>query len=134
MEALLDRGRKVELFEQIRREYEHKVGTIRAAAKKPRIHWRMVRRVLADAQPPARRKAERNEQQLGPVKRFIDTGLEADQRAPRKQRHTVHRVYQQDPAEKAASNGFRIDGETVRGLEEACRYFQRSWYRADLCV
>ena len=29
-----------------------------------------------------------------PVKEFIDAILEADRKAPRKQRHTAHRIYQ----------------------------------------
>ena len=37
----MDRRKKVELFEQIRREYEHGVGTIRAVANKLGIHRRM---------------------------------------------------------------------------------------------
>ncbi len=80
----------MEIFEQIRREYEHGSGRL----------GRIVRQALADAQPPGRRKAERNKPQLGPVKDFIDTILEADQRAPRKQRHTAHRVYQRIRQEK----------------------------------
>jgi hypothetical protein len=47
----------VELYEQIRREYEHGVGTIRAVAKKLGVHRRMVREALADALPPERKKA-----------------------------------------------------------------------------
>jgi len=39
----VDRRAKVELFEQIRREYEHGGGTIRGIAKKLGIHRRMVR-------------------------------------------------------------------------------------------
>ena len=52
----------MKLFEQIRREYEHVVGTIRAIAKKLGIHRQMVRLALADAQPPDRKKAERKQQ------------------------------------------------------------------------
>ena len=37
----MDRRTKVELFEQIRREYEHGGGTIRGIAKKLGIHRRM---------------------------------------------------------------------------------------------
>lgn len=39
----MDRRAKVELFEQIRREYEHGGGTIRGIARKFGIHRRMVR-------------------------------------------------------------------------------------------
>ena len=59
----------MELFEQIRREYEHGVGTIRAVAKKLGVHRRMVREALADALPPERKKGLRPEPKLGRVKR-----------------------------------------------------------------
>jgi hypothetical protein len=37
----------VELFEQIRREYTHGVGTIQGTARKLGVHRRMVRQALA---------------------------------------------------------------------------------------
>jgi hypothetical protein len=49
---------KVELFEQIRREYELGVGTVLGVAKKLGVHRRMVREALASA-VPARRKSRR---------------------------------------------------------------------------
>jgi hypothetical protein len=38
----LNRRQKVELFEQIPREYEHGVGTIKGVARKFGVHRRMV--------------------------------------------------------------------------------------------
>jgi len=83
----------VELFEEIRREYEHGVGTVRGVAKKLGVHRRMVREAIASAVPGERKIAVREKPKLGPAITFINTILEADQKAPRKQRHTAHRIW-----------------------------------------
>ena len=61
----MDRRRKVELFEEIRREHAQGTGTIRAVAKKLGVHRRMVRLALANAIPPKRKLAVRNKPQAG---------------------------------------------------------------------
>ena len=83
----------MELFEEIRREYEHGPGTVKGVARKLGVHRRLVREALADAIPKAKRKPERPHPALGPLIEFIDGILAADRKAPRKQRHTAHRIY-----------------------------------------
>ena len=83
----------MELFEQIRREYEHGVGTIKGVARKLGVHRRMVREAIANAIPPARRRPVRERPKLGPATEFIDGILESDRKSPRKQRHTAHRIW-----------------------------------------
>jgi transposase len=101
----------VELFEEVRREYEHGVGTVRGVAKKLGVHRRLVRAALVNAVPAARKTAEREQPKLGPVKTFIDGILDEDRRAPRKQRHTAHRIYQRL---KAEVSGADVSESTVR--------------------
>lgn len=84
----------MELFEQIRREYEFGIGTIKGVAHKLGVHRRMVRQALANAEPPERKQSERERRVIGPLRPFIDAILEADRNAPRKQRHTAHRIYE----------------------------------------
>jgi transposase len=83
----------VELFEQIRREYEHGVGTIKGVARKFGVHRRMVRDAIANAVPPARKGVPREKPKLGPATGFIEEILQSDRKAPRKQRHTAHRIW-----------------------------------------
>jgi hypothetical protein len=75
MEAAVDWRAKVELFEQMRRDYEHGEGTIRGVARKFGVHRRMVREALASSLPAKRKPAERACPKLGAVKDFIDAIL-----------------------------------------------------------
>jgi len=83
----------VELFEEIRREYEFGNRSVRAIAKKLGVHRRMVRQALVNALPPERKPPIRKRPKLEPYEAFINAILDGDRKAPRKQRHTAHRIY-----------------------------------------
>jgi transposase len=89
----MDWRAKVDLFEQLRREHEFGVGTIAGVAAKFGVHRRVVRQAIGSALPPRRRYPPRAKPKLGAVADFIDKVLEADCRAPRKQRHTARRIH-----------------------------------------
>ena len=77
----MDWRAKVELFEQIRLEYEFGVGTIQGVARKLRVHRRVVREAIQSAIPARRKKTERPHVKMAPAAEFIDAILEADRKA-----------------------------------------------------
>jgi transposase len=83
----------VELFAEIRREYQFGVGTIKGVSRQLGVHRRVVRQALADAVPPVRSYRSRAKPTLDRVQAFIDQVLETDRTAPRKQRHTARRIH-----------------------------------------
>jgi transposase len=111
----LNRRKDVELFETIRREYEFGVGTIKGVARKLGIHRRMVREALAGAVPQARKRVERFRPRLSPAIPLIDTILENDLRAPRKQRHTARRIFDR----------LRVENPEIKVAEGTVRAYVR---------
>jgi len=126
----MKRRAKVELFEQIRREYEFGVGTVKGVARKLGVHRRMVRQALASAEPPGRRRSEGERPVVGPLIPFINAILEADRKAPRKQRHTAHRIWQRILAEMAPR---RVAEVTIRQYVRE-RKRELGWSTRTTCV
>jgi transposase len=126
----VDRRAKVELFEQLRREYEFGCGTIKGTAKKFQVHRRMVREALKNAIPPERKIPERERPKMALVIAFIDAILEADRKAPRKQRHTAHRICERIRTEMPAAG---VGESTVREYVRA-RKIQLRLIQQEVCV
>lgn len=86
---------RVELFERIRRDRRVEPGVpVRELARRHGVHRRTVREALASAVPAERRKPARTRALvLEPVMGWIDEILREDLAAPRKQRHTIRRIY-----------------------------------------
>jgi transposase len=94
----MDRRNKVELFEELRRGYA--AGeTIAGLAAKHGVHRRTVRQALANSIPAERKTHERARPKLEPLQPYIDGILASDRQAPRKQRHTAHRIFTRMRAE-----------------------------------
>ena len=103
----------MELFEQIRREYEFGVGTIRGVSRKLGVHRRLVREALISAVPAENKPPERKLRKLAASSAFIDRILTEDRHAPPKQRHAAHRIWQRLCSELPMFNGSE---RSVRGF------------------
>lgn len=86
---------RVELFELIRRDRRlDPQVSLRTLAERYGVHRRTVRAAIESAMPPARKKPVRSRTRvLAPAMGWIDAMLREDVKAPRKQRHTVRRIY-----------------------------------------
>jgi len=95
---------KVELYERIRKDHERHRWGIRRLAKEHHVHRREVRQALTSA-TPVDSPVSRPRPALGPWLATIDEILMADRKAPRKQRHTAHRIHWRLVNEWGASVG-----------------------------
>jgi transposase len=84
---------RVELYERIRKANRDEGLGIRALADRFHVHRRNVREALASATPPKRKVPERTSPALGAHQDTIRQWLTEDLSAPRKQRHSAHRVF-----------------------------------------
>jgi hypothetical protein len=77
------------------------------------VGWRTVQAALASAWPAQRAPYPTRASKLDPFKPVIDAILIADLDAPRKQRHTITRIFDRLCAEQPALLDFILDGNTA---------------------
>jgi transposase len=93
---------RVELYAAIRRDSRVDGLSSRELAGKYRVGRRVVALALSSAWPEPRKKLPPRASRLDPCKAAIDRILRADLDAPRKQRHTVTRIFDRLAAEPEA--------------------------------
>ena len=104
----------MELFEEIRREYEFGIASIAGVARKFGVHRRLVREALGSALPQVWPSRPRARPKSGPAAEFIDAILEADRTSPPKQRHTAKRIWQRLRDEHGFAGGYTTVKDYVR--------------------
>src|SRR2546422_7239305 len=97
---------KVELFEQIRREYEFGVGTIKGVARKFGVHRRIVRQAVANALPPRRKNPARRRPKLESAVAVLGAIFGRGRETDRQPTHTAHPDHEPNLKEVARRPGF----------------------------
>ena len=110
----------MELWSEVRRRVLTGELSKRQACKAYDLHWDTLQKILQHEEPPGYRKEKPREKPvLGPFVALIHEILEADKKAPPKQRHTAKRIL-----ERLCEKGYR-GGRTVV-QEEVRRWKRRS--------
>ena len=105
----------VRLYEQIRTAVFIEGLSRRAVARRYGVHRDTVKKALAHSVPPGyRRSAPVRRPKIGPFTGVIDAILEADTEAPKKQRHTIQRIYDRLKAEHGFDGGYTTVRDYVR--------------------
>src|SRR5947208_13871259 len=87
----------------------------RAACREYKIHWKTLRKILDNSEPPGyRRSKPKRPSILDPLLPVAHQILEDDRKAPRKQRHTAKRIFDRLRAEHGYQGGLTTVEDAVR--------------------
>ena len=91
----------------------------REAKRKYGLGWETLKKILAHSEPPGyRQKEARPRRVLAPVLPIIHEILVADQKAPKKQRHTAKRIFERLKAEYGYLGGKTVVEDAVRAWRQ----------------
>jgi transposase len=108
----------MELWSEIRRRVLTGEISKREACKQYEIHWKTLVKILTHEEPPGYRRVQPPRrptiESVLPVIRQI---LDADAKAPRKQRHTAKRIWQRLRDEHGFTGGYTVVKDAVREMK-----------------
>ncbi len=91
----------------------------RTACAKYKLGWHTLKMILALTEPPGyRQKEARPRRVLAPVLPIIHEIMEADQKAPKRQRHTAKRIFERLKAEFGYLGGKTVVEDAVRAWRQ----------------
>jgi transposase len=107
--------KKVFEYDLVRRMYYRENLTKREINRRTGYHRRTINRMLQYSAPPGYQlNKPRPKTRLGPFIPIIDQILEEDCQAPKKQRHTIQRIFDRLKAEHGFTGGYTIVKDYVR--------------------
>ena len=112
----------MELWAEIRRRVLTGELSKRQACRTYEIHWATLKKILSHEEPPGyRRSRPPRRPTIEPVLPIIRQILADDATAPRKQRHTAHRIWQRLRDEHGFTGGYTTVKDAVRELKVGTR-------------
>ena len=108
-----------EAWKEIRQQVLVNGMSKRAACVRYVIGWHTLAKILAHAEPPGyRSRSPRPKRVLAAVLPIIHEILEADRKAPKKQRHTAKRIFERLKAEHGYQGGKTVVEDAVRAWRQ----------------
>ena len=105
----------MEVWAEIRRRVLTSELSKRAACREYEIHWGTLKKILEHVEPPGYQRSQpRAKPKIQPFLPIIHEILEADRKAPRKQRHSSKRIFDRLRNEHDYSGGYTIVKDAIR--------------------
>ena len=108
----------MELWAEIRRRVLTREISKRAACRHYELHWSTLKKILEHEEPPGyRRSRVPRRPTVEPVLPIIRRILDDDTKAPKKQRHTAHRIWKRLRDEYGFTGGYTVVKDAVREMK-----------------
>lgn len=110
----------MEWWTEIRRRVLTNQISMRAACLEYGLGWHTLKKILAHVEPPGyRQQTPRRKPKLEPFLPIIYQILEDDRQAPKKQRHTAHRIFERLRDEHGFAGGETVVKDAVRAWKQS---------------